>query len=201
MNQIKIGRLIAEMRREQKMTQRQLADQLNISDKTVSKWETGNGLPEVALMMPLCEALQISVNELLSGELLTEKGYRDHAEKIIMDLMKEKQHSKKMILLEFVVVILMMISSITMILLAGYLQMETWLRILLVGIAGVVIGGGIFVAVSLEMSFGTFECPRCKARFVPGKKEFIMSPHSLTTRYLRCPECGEKSHCKRRLTH
>ena len=67
MDQIKIGRFIAKMRKEKPYTQRQLADMLGISDKTVSKWETGNGLPDVSLMMPLCDLLQISVNELLSG--------------------------------------------------------------------------------------------------------------------------------------
>ena len=65
MDQIKIGKFIASMRKEQSMTQRQLADVLNISDKTVSKWECGNGMPEVALMLPLCEVLRINVNELL----------------------------------------------------------------------------------------------------------------------------------------
>lgn len=53
MDQIKIGRFIAKMRKEESYTQRQLADILGISDKTVSKWETGNGLPDVSLMMPL----------------------------------------------------------------------------------------------------------------------------------------------------
>lgn len=58
MDQSKIGKFIAQVRKEQSFTQRQLADMLGISDKTVSKWETGNGLPEVSLMMPLCELLQ-----------------------------------------------------------------------------------------------------------------------------------------------
>lgn len=62
MEQVKIGKFIQEMRKEQSLTQRELAEKLNISDKTVSKWETGNGLPEVALMLPLCELLHISVN-------------------------------------------------------------------------------------------------------------------------------------------
>lgn len=76
MNQTKTGRFIAAMRKEQNLTQRQLADALNISDKTVSKWETGNGLPEVSLMLPLCEVLHITVNELLHGERLTGSNYR-----------------------------------------------------------------------------------------------------------------------------
>ena len=70
MDQIKTGKFIAERRRAKHLTQRELAEKLLVSDKTVSKWETGKGLPEVSLMMPLCEILGINVNELLSGELI-----------------------------------------------------------------------------------------------------------------------------------
>ena len=90
MDQGKIGAFIAQMRKEKKYTQRQLADLLGISDKTISKWECGNGLPEVSLMLPLCEALGITVNELLSGERLGEKAYREKAEENIVRLMREK---------------------------------------------------------------------------------------------------------------
>lgn len=68
MNQIKIGKFIAEERKVKKYTQRELADKLSISDKTISKWERGNGFPEVSLLLPLCNELEITVNELLSGE-------------------------------------------------------------------------------------------------------------------------------------
>ena len=87
--------LIAQMRKEQSMTQRELADRLCISDKTVSKWETGKGLPEVALMLPLCETLHITVNELLSGERLTAAEYQQKAEENMMDLVKEKEENKQ----------------------------------------------------------------------------------------------------------
>ena len=90
MNQIKIGRFISKMRKNQSYTQRQLADILGISDKTISKWETGSGLPEVSLMMPLCDVLHINVNELLSGECLTDVDYKKKAEENMMDLVKER---------------------------------------------------------------------------------------------------------------
>lgn len=63
MDQIKIGRFIAEMRKQQHYTQREFADILGISDKTVSKWETGNGLPELSFMQPICEILKINLNQ------------------------------------------------------------------------------------------------------------------------------------------
>ena len=87
MDQAKIGAFIAQVRKEKSYTQRQLADLLGISDKTISKWETGNGLPEVSLMMPLCDALGITVNELLSGERLSEQTYQAKADENIVRLM------------------------------------------------------------------------------------------------------------------
>ncbi len=73
MDQISIGRFIADMRKRKNMTQRELADILLISDKTVSKWESGKGLPEVSLMRPLADALGVTVDELLAGELIAGK--------------------------------------------------------------------------------------------------------------------------------
>ena len=95
MDQIKIGRFIAEMRKEKNMTQRQLADALSISDKTVSKWECGKGLPEVSLMLPLCEEFHITVNDLLTGSRVSEADYQKNAEENMMDLMKENEENKK----------------------------------------------------------------------------------------------------------
>ncbi len=88
MDQIKSGRFLAACRKEKDLTQRQLAELLHVSDKTVSKWETGKGLPEAQLMLPLCEALGISVNELLSGERLTETEYQRKAEENMVNLVE-----------------------------------------------------------------------------------------------------------------
>lgn len=95
MNQEKIGKFIAELRKEQGLTQQQLADALGVSNKTISKWECGNGMPELSLILPLCETLGISINELLSGERLTADGYSKRAEENIMSLIKEKESLKR----------------------------------------------------------------------------------------------------------
>lgn len=95
MNQEKIGRFISAMRKERGLTQREFADLIGISDKTVSKWETGNGMPEVSLMLPVCEILHINLNELFSGEKLTDADYRRKAEKNIMSLIKETEGMKQ----------------------------------------------------------------------------------------------------------
>lgn len=201
MDQIKIGRFIAERRKEGSYTQRQLADMLGISDKTVSKWETGNGLPDVSLMMPLCDSLHITVNELLSGQRLTDFEYKDKAEENMMSLMAERAESKKKIILSVVVCFLTLLSGVTMFVLSGALEMETWLRILLMLIGLTVVFGGIGVAVALDITAGTYECPRCGARFVPAAAAYIAGPHTITKRKLKCPDCGEISYCRKRLTH
>lgn len=201
MDQIKIGKFIAEMRKEQSYTQRQLADILGISDKTVSKWETGNGLPEVSLMMPLCSSLHINVNELLSGERLTASEYENKAEENMMNLMQEKEESKKKIILSVVVCALTILSGVTMFVLSGALEIEIWLRVLLLFIGAIVIIGGIGVAVALDTTTGSYECLKCNTRFVPTTSAYIAGLHTITKRKLKCPNCGEISYCKKRLTH
>ena len=81
MDQSKIGSFIAARRQAQGLTQRQVADRLSVSDKTISKWETGRGLPEVSLLLPLCEVLDITVNDLLTGETVSEARYRNRRRK------------------------------------------------------------------------------------------------------------------------
>lgn len=95
MDQIATGKFIRELRKERGMTQQALADMLSISEKTVSKWETGKGMPEVGLMLPLCDALQITVNELLSGKRLNGATFRQQAEENVARLLQARQEAKK----------------------------------------------------------------------------------------------------------
>ena len=95
MDQEKIGVFISTLRKEHGMTQQQLADAIGVSNKTISKWECGKGMPELALIVPLCHILQISINEFLSGEHLLENGYTEKAEVNMMNLLQETENSKK----------------------------------------------------------------------------------------------------------
>jgi len=201
MDQIQIGRFIASRRKERGLTQRQLADLMGISDKTVSKWECGNGLPEVSLMLPLCQALEINVNELLSGQILTDTNYKSKAEENMMELMKEREENKKKMVLSVAVAALTILSGLTIVLTAGIFPMAVWTRVLLIGIACIVIAGGIGVTCALDMSAGTFECGNCGTRFVPTSGAYIAGLHTLTARKLKCPHCGKTTYCKKRLTH
>lgn len=92
LNQEKIGKFIAERRKGLELTQKQLAEKLNVSDKAVSKWETGRSMPDNAILFDLCKVLEINVNELLSGEKLSDDNYHGKAEENMMKLMKEKQN-------------------------------------------------------------------------------------------------------------
>ena len=200
MDQIKIGQFIKSIRKEKNLTQREVAEKLGISEKTVSKWETGNGLPEVSLMLPLCELLEISVNELLSGDRLDEKQYYEKAEQNIMSLMEEKAQAKTKLILAFIIVIVNCLAGATLILLAGLLELQTWLRIVLSIVAAVIIATGISIACVLERDAGVYECKHCGERFVPTMKAYIFAPHISTSRKLKCPKCGKKSFCKKRLS-
>lgn len=95
LNQEKTGKFIAEMRRKQNLTQKQLAEQIGVSDKTVSKWETGRSMPDNAILLDICLILDISVNELLSGEKFPEERYVDKAEENMLELVKESEYHKK----------------------------------------------------------------------------------------------------------
>lgn len=200
MDQIKIGRFIAEERKRRKYTQRQLADTLGISDKTVSKWERGNGFPEVSLLLPLCEQLEISVNELLAGERVSDQDYRKKAEENMMNLVKEAQESKKKIILSFMVAFLGEIAAIPLFVAVELFVTETWQQVLFIGIGLIVIVLGIIIACILDRDAGAFECPECHERFVPDMKAYFMSTHTVTKRKLRCPNCGAHKYCKHVLT-
>lgn len=200
MDQTKTGRFIAEERKCKKYTQRELADRLGISDKTISKWERGNGFPEVSLLLPLCGELGITVNELLSGERLQETDYKKKAEENMVDLVKEAQESKKKIILSAMVAGLAIFAATPLFVLAGAIEIETWLRATLIGIGSCVIALGIVIACILDRDAGAFECPVCQERFIPDMRDYIMTPHTITKRRLRCPKCGSLRYCRHVLT-
>ena len=200
MDQICIGKFIAEERKKKGYTQRQLSEKLGISDKTISKWERGNGFPEVSLLLPLCEELDITVNELLSGKRVSEEDYRKKAEENMVNLVKEAQESKKKIILSAMVAILVILAATPLFVLSGALEMNTWMRVILIIIGSVVIAAGIAIACVLDRDAGAFECPECNTRFVPEMKDYIMGPHTITRRKLTCPNCGAQKYCKKVLT-
>lgn len=200
MNQVLIGKFIASERKRKGYTQKQLSEKLGISDKTISKWERGNGFPEVSLLLPLCDELDITVNELLSGERVSEEDYRKKAEENMVNLVREAQESKKKIILSAMVALLVIVAATPMFVISGAIEMNTWIRIILIAIGFVVIVIGIAIACVLDRDAGAYECPECKTRFVPDMKDYIMGAHTITKRRLVCPHCGAHKYCRKVLT-
>lgn len=199
MDQIKIGKFIAETRKAQNMTQKQIADVLSISDKTISKWECGKGLPEVSLMLPLCDALHITVNDLLSGAKVSRIDYQKKAEENMMNLMKENEENKKRMALSVICGVITIIAVCSLVVIASYLEMPTAARIALIAFAAATAVMGIGAAAMLEIKAGYFECPHCKALFVPTAGEYVKGYHTFTKRKLTCPECGRSGMCRHRI--
>ena len=188
MDQIRIGRFIAQFRKTGGLTQRQLADGLGISDKTVSKWECGNGLPEVSLMLPLCEALGITVNDLLSGERVAQADYQKKAEENMMELIRENAENKKRLALSLICAAITGIAVCALIALAAFLTLPAAARIALIALA------------LLDARAGYYQCPHCKATFTPALGEYVKAYHTFTRRRLVCPACGRTGLCRRRIT-
>ncbi len=103
MNQIKIGAFISERRKAKGWTQSQLAEKLEITDKAISKWETGRSMPDLSLFMPLCTLLDVTLNELFAGERIAEEKWKERADEVLMDVItnwlghdnREKVHSRE----------------------------------------------------------------------------------------------------------
>ena len=200
MDQIRIGNFIAQCRKAQNLTQRQLADELGISDKTVSKWECGNGLPEVSLMLPLCTALGITVNDLLSGERIAQADYQKKAEENMMELVRENAENKKRLALSLICVAVTVIAVCALIALVALLALPTPARIALVALALITAAAGVGAAAVLDARAGYYQCPHCKATFTPALGEYVKAYHTFTRRRLVCPACGRTGLCRRRIT-
>ncbi|MBR1744134.1 MAG: helix-turn-helix transcriptional regulator [Lachnospiraceae bacterium] len=93
MNQIDTGKLIANCRKEKGMTQAQLAEKLNITDRAVSKWETGKCMPDSSIMLALCNILDVTVNELLSGERIEMNNYEEKVNENLIELKRKDENN------------------------------------------------------------------------------------------------------------
>lgn len=194
MDLLKIGKFIAERRKAKELTQLQLAEKLNITDRAVSKWETGKSLPDSSIMLELCKELEITVTDLLSGEVVTMEDYNKEMEKNLVEMVKEKEKADKHLLrLEVVIGVLSVFILLAMSLIASFLEMEEWKRIvlILVGLIPCLIGVGF--AVKIEQTAGYYKCSKCGHTYVPTFKSVLMAQHMGRTRKMKCPECGKKS--------
>ena len=198
MDQIKIGRFIADCRKEKGLTHVQLAAKLNITDKAVSKWERGLTMPDSSIMLELCNILCISVNELLNGEKINMENNNKKNEQILLDMAKEIERKNKTIWASMWAIMTVSITALFAgIFIAAFLIPEgVWQVVAILGIC-VVFLIPCFYALKLEVSVGAYKCKNCGHEIVPTYTQALNAMHFGTTRYLKCPECKKRSWCKK----
>lgn len=194
----KIGNFILEERKAKNLTQAKLAEKLFISEKTISKWENGNGIPDTESLPKICEILGISINELLSGERLSNADYKIKAEEKMLELRKLKEeHDKKMLFLETVIGVLSVIILLSLTFIAAYIEMAEWIKITMIVFAFVVSIAGFFIALRIEQVAGYYECSICGDKHVPTYLQVLFAPHFGRTRLMKCPNCKKISFQKK----
>jgi len=198
MDQVKIGKFIAQCRKHGNLTQMQLAEKLNITDRAVSKWETGKTMPDTSIMLELCDILCISVNELLSGEKIDMENNNQKNEQLLLDMAKEIEKKEKMIWSAmWTIMIVSMVALLAAIFFAGFVVPEgMWQLVTVLGACAAFLPA-CFYALKLEVSVGAYKCKNCGYEIVPTYKQALNAMHRGTTRYLKCPKCDQRTWCKK----
>ena len=194
MDMIKIGKFIAEKRKSQNLTQIQLAEKLCITDRAISKWECGKALPDSSIMIELCEILNISVNELLTGEEIEMEKYDKQVEQNLIEMVKQKEESDKRLLnIEIVLMAISITFFIAIITIVSFVDVPLWAKIV-IGIGGFIqLLASTLICFRIEQKAGYYECQECHHRYVPTFFQSSIAPHMGRTKYMKCPKCGKKS--------
>jgi len=193
-DQIKIGKFISAQRKSAGLTQAQLAERLMITDRAVSKWETGRTLPDSSIMLKLCEELNITVNDLLTGERVSMENYNKEMEQNLMDMVRQKEEGdRKLLRTEIVLGVVTVIPFLVLCGIAAFVPMEEWLQIVLILAGALPFLAACFYAIRIEQTAGYYACRKCGHRHVPTYASALWAPHVNRTRYMRCPKCGERS--------
>ena len=198
MDQIKIGKFIAECRKNKNMTQAQLAEKVGVTDRAVSKWENGRSMPDSSIMLELCGELGITVNELLCGERIIMENNQQKNEKLLLDMAKELEAKNKIIWRNmWIIMIVSMIALLAGVFAAAFFVPEgIWQLIAIIGIV-IVFLIPCFYALKLEISVGVYKCKNCGYEIVPTYMQALNAMHRGTTRYLKCPKCNKRTWCKK----
>ena len=202
MDMIKVGRFISTKRKEQNLTQMQLAEKLSITDRAVSKWECGKALPDSSIMIELCEILNISVNELLTGEEIEMEKYDKQVEQNLIEMVKQKEESDKRLLnIEIVLMAISITFFIAIIAIVSFVDMPLWAKIV-IGIGGFIqLLASTLICFRIEQKAGYYECEKCHHKYVPTFAQSSFSPHMGRTKFMKCPKCGNKSWNKKVLSN
>lgn len=194
MDQIKIGKFIQERRKEKRLTQSELAEKLDVTDRAVSKWENGNCIPDASNIQELCKILNITINDLFSGCVVDMRDNEKKLEENLLEMIKIKEkRDKELLILEIFIGVIVSIIMFLCIMIASFVQMEDWIRIVLIVFGIIPFAIGISYAIRIEQIAGYYECSNCNYKYIPTYKSVFFSMHVNRTRKMKCPNCNKKS--------
>jgi len=198
MDHIKVGQFIAECRKKKDLTQAQLAEKLNITDRAISKWENGKAMPDSALMIDLCDILGINVNELLCGEVSDQEQRNEQLEELIFQMAKnEERYHKRLRHSACVIVATSLVALICLISLISLLIPECGFQDFMIIMSVILFIIPCIIALKFQVETGYYECKNCQNMFVPNYKEIVALMQTPNRRLLKCPECGKWTWCKK----
>ena len=202
MDQIKIGKFIAECRKKEGLTQMQLAEKLNITDRAVSKWETGKTMPDSSIMLSLCEILKITVNDLLSGEVVSMENYNKELENNLLEMVKQKEEADKRLLkIEIILGIISILPLLAVTVVVAVIPMEETMAAVIELMSLIPLLIATPFALKIEQKAGYYKCQKCGHRHIPKYSSVFWSMHIHRMRYMRCPKCCKKSWQKKVLSN
>lgn len=194
MDQIKIGKFIQERRKEKRLAQSELAEKLDVTDRAVSKWENGNCIPDASNIQELCKILNITINDLFSGCVVDMRDNEKKLEENLLEMIKIKEkRDKELLILEIFIGVIVSIIMFLCIMIASFVQMEDWIRIVLIVFGIIPFAIGISYAIRIEQIAGYYECSNCNYKYIPTYKSVLFSMHVNRTRKMKCPNCNKKS--------
>ena len=201
MNQIKIGKFIQEKRKEKNITQSELAEKLNITDRAISKWENGKCMPDVGIMQELCEILNITINDLFSGEVVNMKDTEKKLEENLLEMTRLKEEKDRQLLsLEIFIGVISSVIFVGSVLIVGWLELSKLPATIIITISSILFLVGMGLALRIEQTAGYYECKNCHHKYVPTYQSILWAQHICRTRKMKCPKCNKKTWHKKVIT-
>ena len=201
MDQIKIGKFIQEKRKEKNITQQELAEKLNITDRAISKWENGKCMPDVGIMQELCEILNITINDLFSGEVVNMKDTEKKLEENLLEMTRLKEEKDRQLLsLEIFIGVISSVILVGSVLLVGWLELSKLPAIILITLSSIIFAIGMGLSLRIEQTAGYYECNNCHHKYVPTYQNILWSQYICRTRKMKCPKCNKKTWHKKVIT-
>ena len=198
MDQIKIGKFIAECRKKKNLTQAQLAEKMNVTDRAISKWETGKAMPDSGIMPKLCNILEINVNELLCGEKIDIEQKEEQLNELIFQMAtNEERYHKRLLYAAGIIVVTSLVALICLITLISLLIPECGFQDFMIMMSVILFIIPCIIALKYKVETGYYECKNCQHMFVPKYKEIILLMQTPTRRLLKCTKCGKWTWCKK----